>query len=199
MAQLFNNDKIGPNITADYKEQMMKEHDGSKWGTTGWKYAGDLLLKCIATRPYIQTALDFGCGKGTMKEFLAKHAPHIAVFEYDPGIPGKDKLPATRFDLVFSTDVLEHVEPHLLDDTIATMEDLTGLVLFNDIACSPTGKFFGEGPYKGQDLHLTVEEPTWWRKKFKEVCSLQEAEYAHREKVSNKGPRPRCLLIHERV
>lgn len=186
-------------ITEDYKEHMAKEHDGSKWGTTGWKYSGDLLLRCIASRPYLNTALDFGCGKGTMKEFLAIHAPHIEVSEYDPGIPGKDVMPSGRFHIVFSTDVLEHVEPHLIDETIREMEDRTEFVLFNDIACSPTYKTFGEGPYKGQDLHLTVEEPIWWRERFKEVCGLQEAEYQHREKASNKGRKPRCLLIHERV
>lgn len=195
MAKLFAGDTIGP----AYAEHLKKEHHGSKWGTTGWKYAGDLLVKCISTRPYIQTALDFGCGKGTMKPFLLERFPELQVDEYDPGIPGKDVMPEKQYDLVFTSDVLEHVEPHLLDDTIRKLASMTKFVLFNDIACSPTFKTFGEGPYIGQDLHLTVEEPVWWRERFAEVAGLHEAEYQHREKASNKGRKPRCLLIHERV
>ncbi len=186
-------------ITGRYQTHMAKEHHGSNWGTTGWKYSGQLAIQCIATRPYINTILDFGCGKGTMKPFLQQQFPDKLITEYDPGIPGKDTMPHGQFDMVLTTDVLEHVEPHLLDNTIKKLEELTRFVLFNDIACSPTFKTFGEGPYIGEDLHLTVEEPIWWREKFKQVCSLHEAEYQHREKASNKGRKPRCLLIHERV
>jgi len=186
-------------ITQDYKDHMAKEHDGSKWGTTGWKYAGDLMKKAIEARPYVHTVLDFGCGKGTMKEFLQPFFPDVKFYEYDPGIPGKDTFPTGQFDMVMTSDVLEHIEPHLLTETIQQLEKLTTWVLCNDIACSPTFKTFGEGPYIGQDLHLTVEEPIWWRKRFQTDCTLWEAEYAHREKASNKGPKPRCWLIHERV
>ena len=188
-------------ISNEYKKHMAKEHDGSKWGTTGYRYAGDLVVKAIKDRPYIKTVLDFGCGKGTMKPFLqeALTERELEIYEYDPGIPGKDTLPSGPFDMVLTSDVLEHIEPHLLDETIVQLEKLTRWVLFNDIACSPTGKTFRDGPYAGQDLHLIVEEPIWWRNKFKEVCSLWEAEYQHRERTSNKGPKPRCLLIHERV
>lgn len=189
-------------ITPEYKEHMGKEHDGSNWGTTGWKYSGDLMVKAIENRPYVRTILDFGCGKGTMKKYIEDHfrgKRDLEIYEFDPGIPGKDVMPEGPFDMVMSSDVLEHVEPHLLDDTIKQLEGLTRWVMCHDIACSPTGKTFGEGPYIGQDLHLIVEEPSWWRKRFKEVCGLWEAEYAHREKASNKGPKPRCWLIYERV
>ena len=195
MAKLYANDTIGQ----DYKEHMAKEHDGSKWGTTGWKYAGQLIFEQLLNRPYVKTILDFGCGKGTMKPFLEARLPDIEVFEYDPGIPGKDTLPPGQFDAVITSDVLEHIEPHLLDNVIKTLAEKTKWVLINDIACSPTYKTFGEGPYKGQDLHLIVEEPIWWREKFAAVCPLQEHEYQHREKQSNKGRKPRCLLVHERV
>ena len=197
MAKLFANDTIG----GSYAEQMRKEHDGSKWGTTGWKYSGDLVVREIMNRPYVKTILDFGCGKGTMKEYIQNALPDrdLVISEYDPGIPGKDTLPGGQFDMVITSDVLEHVEPHLLDNVIRQLEEYTRWVLFNDIACFPTFKTFGEGPYIGQDLHLTVEKPDWWREKFQKVCGLHEHSYTWREKQSNKGPKPRCLLVHERV
>lgn len=186
-------------ITDAYAAHLRKEHDGSKWGSTGARFAGELFAQRIACRPYLKTVLDFGCGKGTMKPFLLERFPNLTISEYDPGIAGKDKLPKGQFDLVMSSDVMEHIEPHLLEETIGILDGLTGLVSMHDIACSPTFKLFGEGPYKGQDLHLIIEEPEWWRVQFALYSSLTEAEYQHREKASNKGPRPRCLLVHERV
>jgi hypothetical protein len=195
MAKLFANNTI----STSYKEQLQLEHDGSKWGSTAVKYCGYLLYECLRTRPYITTMLDFGCGKAALEPWLAKHYPDIKYTGYDPGIPGKDTMPSGQFDIVVTSDVLEHIEPEVLDVTIQKLASLAKYVQFNDIACSPTHKLFASGPYKGQDLHLTVEEPEWWRKKFQRVSPLKEAHYEHREKASHKGRRPRCLLIHERV
>lgn len=187
-------------ISDEYKENMRLEHDGSNWGTTAVKYAGDLIVGALTSRKYITKVLDFGCGKGVLKPYIEQHCPWVTVYEYDPGIPGKDTLPTDTFDAIVSSDVLEHVEPSKLDETLIWMSEHVKYALIHDIACSPTFKLIATGPYKGQDLHLIVEEPKWWRAKFKEVLpELHEAEYAHREKSSHKGPRPRCWLIYEVV
>lgn len=130
--------------------------------------------------------------------FVKQHFPEIEWTNYDPGIPEYDQIPKGQFDLVITTDVLEHVEPDALSNVLATLERLTGKVLFSDIACYPTGKLFGEGPYIGQDLHLIVEEPSWWREQFKAI-GLHEAEYQWREKASKGGRKQRCMMIHERT
>lgn len=205
MAELFANNTIGhlvdhkSTISSSYAEHLRKEHAGSKWGSTGWKYSGELACMCVRSRPYIKTILDFGCGKGTMGVYLKEEFPELKLSEYDPGIPGKDTMPSGQFDMVLTSDVLEHVEPELLDNTLIKLQALTKYVLFNDIACSPTYKLMGEGPHVGEDLHLIIEEPEWWRARFKKVLKLHEAEYQHREKASKKGRKSRCLLIHERV
>jgi hypothetical protein len=133
-----------------------------------------------------------------MGQFVERHFPAIEWTNYDPGMPAYDKIPEGQFDLVISTDVLEHVEPDTLDSVLKTLARLTGKVLFSDIACFPTGKLFGEGPYIGQDLHLIQEEPSWWRKRFA-ITGLKELEYQHREKQSSKMIKKRCVMIHERV
>jgi hypothetical protein len=194
MAQLFNNNTIGPS----YAKQLQAEHSGSKWGSTGAKYSGNDVVTLLRERPYIRTVLDFGAGKGSLGLFIRQHFPEIEWTNYDPGIPEYDTLPTKRFDLVISTDVLEHVEPDSLPNVLATLEGLTGKVLFSDIACFLTGKLFGEGPYIGQDLHLIVEEPSWWREQFKAI-NLHEAEYKHYEKESKGVMKARCLMVHERT
>lgn len=199
MAQLYAGDTIGP--SSDYQEQLRKEHDGSKWGSTGGRYSGTDVLRLLEERPYIQSVLDFGAGKGSLESFIRESlcSGPLDWTNYDPGIPGIDQIPQTQFDLVVTTDVLEHVEPDQVDQTIKLLGQLTGKVLYNDIACYPTGKLFGEGPYIGQDMHLTVEQPLWWRHAFEEYVGLQEFVYEHRSKRSKGGTKTRCVLIHERV
>ena len=192
MAQLYNNDTIGKS----YQEQLGKEHHGSKWGTTGAKYAGRDIVELLETRPYIKTVLDFGAGKGTMGAFIRDKGFDVEWTNYDPAIPEYNQLPDRQFDLVLSTDVLEHVEPEKLPTVIKTLTSLTGKVLYSDIACYPTGKVFGEGPYKGQDLHLIVEVPNWWRFQFQSYCPLKELIFRSTEKSNGKT---RCMMIHERV
>jgi hypothetical protein len=98
--------------------------------------------------------------------------------------------------------VLEHVEPELITGMIQTMAAKTKKVLYMDIACYPTGKLFAEGPYAGKDLHLTVEDPDWWRATVKEALKgtgMIEFQYQWREALSKGGRKVRCLLIYERV
>lgn len=198
MVRLYAGDTIGP--SSEYQEHLQKEHDGSKWGSTGGRYSGADVLQLLEERPYIQTVLDFGAGKGSLEVFIKEKLGRDIVWtNYDPGVLEYNRIPQKQFDLVTTTDVLEHVEPENLVQTLQVLEALTATVLFNDIACYPTGKIFMEGPYKGLDMHLIVEEPSWWRKQFKEAIALHEHIYEHRDKASNRGPRTRCVMIHERV
>jgi len=182
-------------ISSDYKEQMRKEHDGSKWGTTGARYSGESLEQVLQARPFLNTALDYGCGKGT----LAEAFPSLTWSEYDPGIPGKDTVPEGTFDLVTCTDVLEHVEPHLIEGVLTQLAEKTKTCLFLDIACYLTGKTFGEGPYKGQDLHILIKEPAEWRDYVLEVTGLHLAEYRSVQKFSKGAYKDRAILVLERV
>jgi hypothetical protein len=192
MAELFANNTI----SGSYAEQLRKEHDGSKWGSTGARYSGDDVVALFA-RYSPSTALDFGCGKGTLAKAFSLSGARWT--EYDPGIPGKDTLPEGRFDLVTCTDVLEHVEREQLDTVLKTLGGYCGTALFLDIACYPTGKTFGEGPYKGQDLHLIVEEPSWWEERLEKVLDLQLLESKVSRKLSKGTWKVRAQFVYERV
>lgn len=202
MAHLYAPDSIG-SISDDYKEQMQKEHAVSKWGMSGRKYAGDAILKIVNGRHKPITILDYGCGKGVLGEYIVKNCSReLSWTNYDPGMPEYDTLPKGTFDLVITTDVLEHIEEESLPIVLKQLAERTGKLLYNDIACYLTGSIFMEGPYKGRDMHLTVEPPTWWREQLR-VMELYEHsfEYTVNEMMKKGAPRikTRCTLIHERL
>jgi len=199
MAKLFANDTIGPSISNEYQETMQGEHSCGNWGSSAYKYSGASVLDVLVSRPYVQTVLDFGAGKCTLEKFIQERLGRaIEWTNYDPGVAGIDVLPGGQFDCVVSTDVLEHVEPERLKDVLRTLADKTKYVLVSDIACYPTGKRFPSGPYAGQDMHLIIEQPEWWRDKIK-VTGLTEFEYRHVERRHQGKTKSRCFMVHERV
>lgn len=109
-------------------------------------------------RQYIESLgftdiLDYGCGKGKLG--LGK--------KYDPAIPefSTDPDPA---DLLVSTDVLEHIEPDLLDNVLIHMKSKMKKQGFLTIGCSPASKKLPDG----RNAHLIVRSPDWWIEKLKE-------------------------------
>jgi len=119
--------------------------------------------------PYLKTfikdkspdsILDFGCGKGNLVKVLNDTYKDIAVHGYDPANPEFDKV-VPNVDLIVSTDVLEHVEPEHIEDTIE-MLSLKGKFYYHLISCAPAKLILPDG----RNAHLIQEGPTWWRQKF---------------------------------
>lgn len=124
------------------------------YGTGGYRWAPVVdLLSCVLKA---QTVLDYGCGKGTLREALGAH-----VREYDPAIPGKDGRPA-RADIVCCLDVLEHVEPDCLSAVLADLVSLSGKALLLDVSCKLGGKLLADG----RPAHINVQPAAWWKEKL---------------------------------
>lgn len=143
--------------TEDYRKQLQEKHASMAWGKHGHSHAPevDALLKQLGGR----SVLDYGCGRAT----LAKALPDVKVFEYDPGVVGKDQLPKPA-DLVVCTDVLEHVEPALLDRVLRHIFLLAGRGAYLVIATRPARESLPDG----RNAHLIVQPPEWWIAKLQE-------------------------------
>jgi hypothetical protein len=153
----------------DYQKTLQAAHAGRNpqklWGTTGARNVGDHVCKLLEhRRGYIKSVLDFGAGQRSLGKYVKDNGIDLRVqwTDYDPGIPEISVLPRGPFDAVVSSDVLEHVEPELVDETIDQLFELAGKLQFHHIACSECGTTLPDG----RNAHLTVEEPKWWLAKF---------------------------------
>jgi uncharacterized Rossmann fold enzyme len=157
------NDRISPEYL-DLQRTFHKQ--APHYGTMGNRYAGT--IRGVMRDYNLQTALDYGCGKGLLKYELGE-----VVTEYDPAIPGKDGLPE-RADLVVCTDVLEHIEPERLDSVLEHIRTL-GDYAFFVIATRPAEKDLPDG----RNAHLIVRDAEWWKNKLAngfdiKACDIQE-------------------------
>lgn len=101
--------------------------------------------------------LDYGCGKQALKDALGIVEGYVP---YDPAIPGIDAPPVPT-DLVVCTDVLEHVEPEMLDAVLDDLQRVTRIGFF----AVHTGAALNHLP-DGRNAHLIQEPARWWLPKI---------------------------------
>ena len=130
------------------------------YGVSGAKRA-DVVLK-LSESMDTKSILDYGCGKG----LLAKNLP-FPIWEYDPAIPGKDTPPRPA-DLVVCTDVLEHIEPDLLDNVLQDIARCMIKTAYCIIATFPAGKTLPDG----RNAHLIQEGADWWRNRLEKFFDV---------------------------
>jgi hypothetical protein len=112
-----------------------------------------------------KSVLDYGCGKGT----LAASIGNTIVSEYDPAIEGKDSPPEPA-DLVVCTDVLEHIEPQLLDNVLKHLASLTNRRLLFNIA---TKYALSHTLPDGRNPHLIVKPAWWWKFQIEKYFTIE--------------------------
>lgn len=105
----------------------------------------------------VKSLLDYGCGKQSLKFSL----PELNVIGYDPAIEGLDTAPEPS-ELVVCTDVLEHIEPELIDDVLNDISRLTIRNAFLVISTRPANKTLPDG----RNAHLIQKPISWWAEKL---------------------------------
>lgn len=148
-------------ISPGYKAALVQMHQDKTWGTDGWRALP--AVKRLVADHGIKNMLDFGCGKGTLGKHLRLHDIAVKLFEYDPGVKGKDELPKRNFDLVVCTDVLEHVEPEHLDDVLQWLSTHTDKAAILNACCRPANEATLPD---GRNAHLIVQPQSWWKIKI---------------------------------
>jgi hypothetical protein len=143
-------------ISDEYKQQLSSLH---KKAFGSGKELHPEAIKILDTHN-INTLLDFGCGKGHMSDSIKEKYPELTLYSYDP-ITSPIEIPNT-VEMIFSSDVLEHVEPEYIDQTLDTLFNIATKFQYHLIACSPAKKNLPDG----RNAHLIVESPLWWKNKL---------------------------------
>lgn len=147
-------------ITEDYREMQRRLHENPEYGMASVEYAplvADILKMVGATE-----LLDYGAGKGrlglTLREKLNLD---FRIHHYDPAVPAWSAPPEPcRF--VACIDVLEHIEPDLLDNVL---DDLRRVTLGVGFFTVHTGRAIKVLP-DGRNAHLIQRPPAWWLPKL---------------------------------
>jgi len=149
-----------------YKNQNRVMHEKEPvWAQSGRMWA-DIVLEQIK-RFNSNTVLDYGCGKGKLGELLQGH--NFKLSEYDPAIPGKDKLPSPA-DFVIATDVLEHIEPEYLTSVLNHLKSLTLKAgLFNIVTKEATAQTMPDG----SNPHKIIQSKEWWLEKVNQYWDAE--------------------------
>ena len=129
----------------------------------------------------IESILDVGCGSGkALKAFLDAgfdaHGFDIADNCLDPDLVESchlttgcvwtdGDLPA-GFDLIFCTDVCEHLPPEHVIDSLRCMKEASGKYVFLSIALFADS--FGH-KLLGEPLHLSHHDSAWWLRTIEQV------------------------------
>jgi hypothetical protein len=148
-------------ITDEYRKLNEKLHETNKgYGTSGHKWAQTIagFAKMVGTTD----VLDYGCGKST----LAQNLP-FTINQYDPAVAkySADPEPA---DILVCTDVLEHIEPDLIDNVLEHIYNKTKKACFLVIANRPAKKTLEDG----RNAHLIQKDEEWWLSKLFPMFNL---------------------------
>lgn len=153
-------------ITDEYREMQRKLHENPRYGMASVSYApmvADVIRQLKATE-----LLDYGAGKGRLGQTLREHIKTpLHIHHYDPAVPMWSK-PPEPCSLVACIDVLEHIEPGLLDNVL---DDLKRVTLGHGIFTVHTQAAMKVLP-DGRNAHLIQQPPGWWLPKIIERFEL---------------------------
>jgi hypothetical protein len=153
-------------ISDEYRRLQQELHRNPDYGVASVGYAP--LVAEILQQVGAREILDYGAGKGRLGQTLRQHVQGpLTVHHYDPAIPEWSAPPAPcRF--VACIDVLEHIEPQLLD---AVLDDLKRVTAGVGVFTVHTGAAVKLLP-DGRNAHLIQQPPEWWLPRFMQRFEL---------------------------
>lgn len=152
-------------ISDSYLSLQRNLHDNPEYGIASLSFAP--IVADIIREGKIKTVCDYGAGKQNLLKGLTKEGiTGIEYFPYDPVFPDYGE-PKTA-DLVCCIDVLEHIEPEMLDNVIKELAGITKGLGFFSIHMGPAGKTLADG----RNAHLIQKPSSWWLKKLIEYFDI---------------------------
>jgi hypothetical protein len=149
-------------ISEAYRHEQEALHAKGNYGTASLQY-GEIVSSLIEGTK-AKTLLDYGCG--SMQNLKKVLDCDVLYLGYDPAVPEfSQKAPS---DFVTCIDVLEHIEPDLLDNVLDDLLMLTEKWAFFTVHTGPAMKILSNG----RNAHLIQKPASWWLPKLMQRWEL---------------------------
>jgi hypothetical protein len=156
---------LNKTISESYRKQQEQLHRNPNYGMASVQFAP--FVSRLVNQLQIEELLDIGAGKCRLFENL--QADHkLRLQAYDPAIPELASEPVPM-QMTTCIDVLEHVEPELLDDFLDFLAEKTLEIGFFTIHTGPAMKTLPDG----RNAHLIQEGAEWWLPQIMRRFDLQ--------------------------
>jgi hypothetical protein len=143
-------------ISDEYRKMQQQLHENPNYGVASVQYA-PLVAQVIAAVG-AEELLDYGAGKGRLGITLKEHMQRpLRIHHYDPAIP-EWSAPPQPCGFVACIDVLEHIEPALLDNVLDDLQRVTAGIGVFTVHTKPAFKVLPDG----RNAHLIQQPPAWW-------------------------------------
>lgn len=156
-------------ISDEYRAMQKDLHKNPNYGVASLGFA-PIIAKLISLLN-VRSLSDYGAGKkNLLRGLLELGETNFTYHAYDPAFPEYGE--AKSGDLVCCIDVLEHIEPDLLENVLNDLEKITESYGFFSIHTGPAIKFLSDG----RNAHLIQEQSSWWLKRltnYFEILQLQ--------------------------
>lgn len=144
-------------ISDSYRAEQARLHATGDYGKAALNF-GDVVADMLKASK-ARTLLDYGCGsRQSLRSVLQVPVDYRG---YDPAVPefSADPEPA---ECVACIDVLEHIEPEMLDDVLDHIRAKTIKQALFSVHLGPAIKTLSDG----RNAHLIQEPPSWWLPKI---------------------------------
>ena len=147
-------------ISDEYRDILAWEHANTpgKWGHTAEMYVDTIVNHSAGITDW----LDYGAGSGGLNIATQKrHSDkNISITEYEPSRPNTTTPEPKPY--VVCIDVLEHIEPDLIDNVLDDLQRVTVERGYFTISCRLAAKILKDG----RNAHILVKPKEWWREKL---------------------------------
>jgi hypothetical protein len=153
-------------ISDAYKAEQERLHSMGNYGTASLQFGA--VVSSLINQTGAKTLLDYGCGSmcNLAKVIEADH--DVEYIGYDPAVE-QFSAPPVPADLVCCIDVLEHIEPELLNNVLSELRRcVTGFGFFT-VHTGPAQKTLSDG----RNAHLIQRDAGWWVPKLLKTFELR--------------------------
>jgi len=150
---------VAQTITDEYRRLQQDLHKNPNYGVASLAFAPTVAQ--LIKQTGVRSISDYGAGKQNLLKGLREAGVEpSAYYPYDPAFP--EYGPPRAADLVCCIDVLEHIEPELVDNVLDDLASITTNIGFFSIHMGPAAKVLADG----RNAHLIQKPSSWWLPKI---------------------------------